>query len=102
MESQFHEERTDKRALQLSAKSAKRGSQTGNENPAKRAKIDLEVDKNKGQRMEIVSNKSLAEGSNDNMDLIKLGDDTADTAAEEFLVSDVGISDFLVLSKNKG
>jgi hypothetical protein len=102
MQSPSDEDKSDTMLPELSSKAAKRRQQIENENTAKRAKLDLEVHKNKGQLMEIVSNRSLAEDSDGHLDLVKLGNETANAAAEEILVPDVGISDFFALSKNKG
>jgi hypothetical protein len=102
MQSLSNETKSDTTLPELSSKCAKRGHQIENENTAKRAKLDLEDHENKGQRMETVSNKSLIEDSNGYIDLAKLGNETERAAAEEFLVPDVGISDFFALSENKG
>jgi hypothetical protein len=101
-QSQSHESGSNAIPPEPSLKCAKRGHQIENENNAKRAKTDLEAHRNKEQRMEIPPNKSLVEDSDCHIDLAKLGHDTANAAAEEILVPDVGISDFFVLSKNKG
>ena len=81
---------------------AKRGHQIENANSSKRAKLDLEVHENEGQRMGAASDKPLSEDSEGHIDLVKGGNQTENAAAEEILVPDVGISDFFALSKDKG
>jgi len=102
MQSLSDEDKLDRMLSESSSKATKRGQQIENENTAKRAKLDLEVHENKGQPIETMSYRSLTEDSDGHLDLVKLRDETADAAAEEILVPDVGISDFFALSEDKG
>jgi hypothetical protein len=99
MQSLPDENKSDMKFPESPSKCAKRGNKVENENPAKRAKLNL---RNKRQGVEILSNRSTSGDANGSIDLAMVENETESGTVEEILVPDVGISDFLALSKDKG
>jgi hypothetical protein len=96
------ENKSDTALSESSSKCAKRRNQIEMENPAKRFRLGLQVHENNEQEMEAVSSKFLSQDSDGHIDLVNPQNEATNGAVEEILVSDVGISDFFALSKNKG
>jgi hypothetical protein len=82
-------------------KDGKRGHQIEKEDCAKRRKVDLQPSEKRGQQKGIAFNKESNNHSDSFLGLLKLRD-KAESKVEEIFVPNVGIFDFITLSKHEG